>query len=138
MLTRNRFSTFHFLVEPDLFAQFLVLGVDSAAVLESAASNLIISNFTDHEFLSKHKQTINNLPIYPTIYISDLGSNTDQHESRIVNTGTMRGLSISLMLVVVAPAIITGGKIGPKLILIFLIFFPSDIQKVSRSPGTAT
>ena len=121
MLTRNRFSTFHFLVEPDLFAQFLVLGVDSAAVLESAASNLIISNFTDHEFLSKHKQTINNLPIYTTIYISDLGSNTDQHESRgIVNTavqaGTMRGLSISLMLVVVAPAIITGGKIGPKII----------------------
>ena len=86
-------------------------------MLESAASNLIISNFTDHEFLSKHKQTINNLHIYTTVYISDLGSNTDQHDSRgIVNTGTMRGLSISLMLVVVAPAIITGGKIGPRLI----------------------
>ena len=91
-------------------------------MLESAASNLIISNFTDHEFLSKHKQTINNLQIYTTIiYISVWGSNTDQHEGKgIVNTavraGTMRGLSISLMLVVVAPAIITGGKIGPKLI----------------------
>ena len=108
-------------------------GGQFAAVLESAASWRDKPNYQQlyRPWIFIQAQTINNLHIYTTIYVYSMRA-----EASWTRAGTMRGISTSLMLVVVAPAIITGGE--KYLIWWYKNICSSDDQKGSRSPGTAT